>query len=294
MQFPLNAAQREAVRYDSAPLLVLAGAGSGKTRVITAKIAHLVARGVDAERIVAITFTNKAAREMRERAEQALRESSVAALLSISTFHSFGLRILREEAAALGLKRRFSIFDPSDIEPIVAELAATNDRARARGMQWKIGQWKNALVPPHVALADASDEDTLVAARVYAGYRDALQAYQAVDFDDLIGLPVELFDRDADARERWQALCAHLLIDEYQDTNGAQYRFFRHLVGRDTPFTAVGDHDQALYGWRGATARVAALLQVPAPALPRVKGLTCGRKPEEPRRLFRQCRAAAC
>ena len=253
MQFPLNAAQREAVRYDSAPLLVLAGAGSGKTRVITAKIAHLVARGVDPARIVAITFTNKAAREMRERAQQALRESSVAERLSISTFHSFGLRIVREEAAALGLKRGFSIFDPSDIEPIVAELAATADRARARAIQWKIGQWKNALVEPPAALAAASHDDEVAAARVYAGYGDALRAYQAVDFDDLIGLPVELFDHDADARARWQARCAHLLIDEYQDTNGAQYRLFRHLVGRDTPFTAVGDDDQAIYGWRGAT-----------------------------------------
>ncbi len=253
MQFPLNAAQREAVQCDGAPLLVLAGAGSGKTRVITAKIAHLCGRGVDASRIVAITFTNKAAREMRERAEQALRADGVASKLSISTFHSFGLRIVREEATALGLKRGFSIFDPSDIEPIVAELGATADRARARSMQWKISQWKNALVEPSAALASASSDDELAAARAYAGYRDALAAYQAVDFDDLIALPVALFDNDADARARWQARIAHLLIDEYQDTNGAQYRLFRHLVGRDTPFTAVGDDDQAIYGWRGAT-----------------------------------------
>jgi ATP-dependent DNA helicase Rep len=253
LQFPLNAAQREAVRYDSAPLLVLAGAGSGKTRVITAKIAHLVERGSDSTAIVAITFTNKAAREMRERAERALRGKAAAAGLSISTFHSLGLRIVREEAAALGLKRGFSIFDPSDIEPIVAELAATADRARARAIQWKIGQWKNALVAPAAALAAATDDDALAAARAYAGYRDALLAYQAVDFDDLIGLPVELFDRDSEARARWQSRCAHVLIDEYQDTNGAQYRLFRHLVGSGTPFTAVGDDDQAIYGWRGAT-----------------------------------------
>ena len=253
MQFPLNAAQRDAVRYDSAPLLVLAGAGSGKTRVITAKIAHLVERGIDPSRIVAITFTNKAAREMRERGERALRDKALALKLSISTFHSFGLRIVREEAAALGLKRGFSIFDPSDIEPIVAELSATADRARARAMQWKISQWKNALVAPADALAGATDDDTLAAARAYANYRDALLAYQAVDFDDLIGLPVDLFDRDAAARARWQSRCAHVLIDEYQDTNATQYRLFRHLVGDDTPFTAVGDDDQAIYGWRGAT-----------------------------------------
>jgi len=135
LQFPLNPAQREAVRYDAAPLLVLAGAGSGKTRVITAKIAHLVERGVAPERIVAITFTNKAAREMRERAQAALKRggaADAASKISVSTFHAFGLSIVRTESRALGLKSSFSIFDPADVEPIVAELAATADRARAR------------------------------------------------------------------------------------------------------------------------------------------------------------------
>jgi ATP-dependent DNA helicase Rep len=255
LQFTLNAAQREAVRYDHAPLLVLAGAGSGKTRVITAKIAHLCARGVTPEHIVAITFTNKAAREMRERAQAALKRSdaNAAAKVSVSTFHAYGLAIVRAEARTLGLKPRFSIFDPADAEPIVAELAATADRAKARAIQWRISQWKNALVAPDDALAGAANDDELVAARAYAGYADALAAYQAVDFDDLIALPVELFERDAQARRRWQARCAHVLIDEYQDTNPAQYRLFRHLVGDATPFTAVGDDDQAIYGWRGAT-----------------------------------------
>jgi ATP-dependent DNA helicase Rep len=256
LQHSLNAAQRDAVRYDSAPLLVLAGAGSGKTRVITAKIAHLVTRGVAPEKIVAITFTNKAAREMRERAQAALARSdagSAAAKMAISTFHAYGLAIVRAEARALGLKPGVSIFDPTDAEPIVAELAGTADRARARAIQWRIGQWKNALTPPDAALREASDDDALVAARAYAGYRDALVAYQAVDFDDLIALPVALFERDSAARARWQARCAHVLIDEYQDTNPAQYRLFRHLVGDATPFTAVGDDDQAIYGWRGAT-----------------------------------------
>ena len=256
MQFPLNAAQRDAVRYDARPLLVLAGAGSGKTRVITAKIAYLAERGVDAAKIVAITFTNKAAREMRERARNALTRAGAAEAASavvISTFHSFGLRMLRGESRAVGLKPGFSIFDPSDAEAIVAELAATADRARARAIQWKISQWKNALVAPAEALHRASGDDELVAARAYAGYRDALSAYQAVDFDDLIALPVALLDADAAARERWQSRCAHLLVDEYQDTNPAQYRLFRHLVGASTPFTVVGDDDQAIYGWRGAT-----------------------------------------
>ena len=149
----------------------------------------------------------------------------------MSTFHAFGLSIVRTEARALGLKSSFSIFDPADVEPIVAELAATADRARARAMLWKISQWKNALIAPADALRTAADDDELAAARAYAGYAEALRAYQAVDFDDLIALPVALFDRDADARARWQARCAHVLIDEYQDTNPAQYRLFRHLVG---------------------------------------------------------------
>jgi ATP-dependent DNA helicase Rep len=256
LQFPLNPAQREAVAYDAAPLLVLAGAGSGKTRVITAKIAHLVARGVAPERIVAITFTNKAAREMRERAQSALRRadsSDAAAKIAVSTFHAYGLSIVRSEARALGIRPSFSIFDPADIEPIVAELAATADRARARAIQWQISQWKNALITPAAALGSAADDGEHAAARAYAGYADALAAYQAVDFDDLIALPVTLFDRDEKARERWQSRCAHVLIDEYQDTNPAQYRLFRHLVGTSRPFTAVGDDDQAIYGWRGAT-----------------------------------------
>jgi ATP-dependent DNA helicase Rep len=256
LQLPLNAVQHEAVRYDRAPLLVLAGAGSGKTRVITAKIAHLVARGVRPDGIVAITFTNKAAREMRERAQVALRSASAgdaASKIAVSTFHAYGLSVLRAEARSLGLKPSFSIFDPADAERVVAELAATADRARVRAIQWKISQWKNALIAPSDALRAASNDDEIVAARAYAGYADALAAYQAVDFDDLIAMPVALFERDDAARARWQARCAHVLIDEYQDTNPAQYRLFRHLVGSKTPFTAVGDDDQAIYGWRGAT-----------------------------------------
>jgi ATP-dependent DNA helicase Rep len=257
------------VRYDAAPLLVLAGAGSGKTRVITAKIAHLVDRGVAPEKIVAITFTNKAAREMRERAQSALRHAAndAASKISVSTFHAYGLSIIRSEARALGLKPSFSIFDPADAEPIVAELAATADRARTRAAQWKISQWKNALVSPAEALRVAANDDELAAARAYAGYADALAAYQAVDFDDLIALPVALFERDAEARTRWQARCEHVLIDEYQDTNPAQYWLFRQLVGAATPFTAVGDDDQAIYGWRGATLDNLAALPRDYPAL---------------------------
>jgi ATP-dependent DNA helicase Rep len=254
-------------------MLVLAGAGSGKTRVITAKIAHLVAQGVDPARILAITFTNKAAREMRDRAQGLLRkadQADAAARVAIQTFHALGLRIVRSEAKALGLKPSFSILDPADLESIVAELMGTADRGRARKAQWKISQWKNALATPAQALKAASGDDELSAARAYANYGDALAAYQAVDFDDLIVMPVALLERDADARARWQRF-AHVLVDEYQDTNPAQYRLLRALLGEATPFTAVGDDDQAIYGWRGATLDNLAALPRDYPALKVVK-----------------------
>jgi len=256
MSFPLNPSQRAAVRHAAGPLLVLAGAGSGKTRVITAKIAHLVGEGVDPASIAAITFTNKAAREMAERARELLAKQGAgdaAKAVAISTFHALGLRIVRSEAKALGLRPGFSVLDPGDLEPIVGELCATADRARARAAQWRISGWKNALATPAQALASAKTPDEVAAARAYAQYADALAAYQAVDFDDLIALPVALFERDAAARDRWRARYAHVLVDEYQDTNPAQYRLFRLLVGAHTPFTVVGDDDQAIYGWRGAT-----------------------------------------
>ena len=255
MAFPLNPAQAEAVRRTDVPMLVLAGAGSGKTRVITAKIAHLVATGTDPSRVVAITFTNKAAREMRERANALLAAAGRrddAAKVRIATFHALGLSIVRAESKALGLKPGFSVLDPQDLESIVAELVATADRSRTRKAQWKISQWKNALATPAEALRAAKDDDEAVAAKAYAHYADALAAYQAVDFDDLIRLPVELLERDAEARARWQARSEHVLVDEYQDTNPAQYRLFRALVGERARFTAVGDDDQAIYGWRGA------------------------------------------
>jgi len=272
--FPLNPPQREAVRYVDGPLLVLAGAGSGKTRVITAKIAHLIERGIDPSRIVAITFTNKAAREMRERAQSLLKQegkAGEAAKVVIATFHALGLKILRSEAKAAGLKSGFSIFDPADLESVIGELVGTADRGRARSAQWKISAWKNALVPPAAALKEARDDDEAIAARAYASYGAALDAYQAVDFDDLIVRVVELLERDATVRARWQAKCAHVLVDEYQDTNPAQYRLLRALVGASTPFTAVGDDDQAIYGWRGATVDNLAFLPRDYPGLKVVK-----------------------
>ena len=254
-------------------MLVLAGAGSGKTRVITAKIARLVEKGTDPARILASTFSNKAAREMRERAQALLRQAGnadAAGRVSIQTFHALGLRILRSEAKSVGLKPSFSILAPGDLEQIVAELIGSADRGRARKAQWKISAWKNALVTPAEALKQADGDDEQAAARAYVNYADALAAYQAVDFDDLIVLPVALLERDAAARERWQRF-AHVLIDEYQDTNPAQYRLLRALLGPTTPFTAVGDDDQAIYGWRGATLDNLAALPRDYPGLELVK-----------------------
>jgi ATP-dependent DNA helicase Rep len=253
MNFSLNEPQRAAVRYLDGPLLVLAGAGSGKTRVITAKIAHLIDRGFDPAHIAAITFTNKAAREMRERALRLLPKREGAETPIICTFHSLGLRILRTEAAALGLATRFSILDPGDIEGIVSELLATSDRARARAAQWRISAWKNALVTPAEALSAAANDADVAAARAYQSYDQTLRSYQAVDFDDLIALPLVALERDAAAAERWRDRLSYLLIDEYQDTNPVQYRLLKMLAGTRAAFTAVGDDDQAIYGWRGAT-----------------------------------------
>jgi ATP-dependent DNA helicase Rep len=253
MKFPLNEPQRAAVRYLDGPLLVLAGAGSGKTRVITAKIAHLIERGFDPAHIAAITFTNKAAREMRERALRLLPKRDGAEVPIICTFHSLGLKILRTEAAALGLSKTFSILDPGDIEGIVSELLATTDRARARAAQWRISAWKNSLVAPCEALATASSDAEIAAARAYQRYDQTLRSYQAVDFDDLIAMPLASLERDGAAAEQWRERLSYLLIDEYQDTNPVQYRLLKVLTGTRAAFTAVGDDDQAIYGWRGAT-----------------------------------------
>jgi ATP-dependent DNA helicase Rep len=261
MNFPLNDPQRAAVRYIDGPLLVLAGAGSGKTRVITAKIAHLIAEGLPPSRIAAITFTNKAAREMRARADALLGGGSGERGPVICTFHSLGLRILRSEAKALGLVPQFSILDPSDIEGIVGDLLVTTDRATVRKSQWTISAWKNALVSPAQARASAEGDAEHAAAKVYERYDDALRAYQAVDFDDLITLSIAALEQDGDAAERWRDKLQYLLVDEYQDTNPAQYQLLKLLSGPRAAFTAVGDDDQAIYGWRGAT--LANLEQLP-------------------------------
>ena len=248
----LNPQQREAIHYLDGPLLVLAGAGSGKTRVITQKIAYLVQDcGFQPRNVAAITFTNKAAKEMQERIGKILSKP-LADQLQISTFHSLGVRILREEAKALGYKPRFSIFDSADCAGIISEVAKTVDKATLRILQSIISNWKNGLVTPEGALHIARDEHEKLAAHAFLSYEATLKAYQAVDFDDLIGLPVKLFREHPEIADKWQNRLRYLLVDEYQDTNACQYQLLKLLTGVRAQFTAVGDDDQAIYGWRGA------------------------------------------
>ncbi|PPE70961.1 UvrD-helicase domain-containing protein [Caldimonas thermodepolymerans] len=248
----LNPAQLEAVHYLQGPCLVLAGAGSGKTRVITHKIARLLQAGYAPGQIAAITFTNKAAEEMRERAKD-LVGPRAAKHLVISTFHSLGVRLLREDGQRLGLKPQFSILDSDDVLSILRDAGGTTDAALARRWQWAISLWKNQGLTSEQAEAAARDDDERVAARVMKLYEERLLAYQAVDFDDLIGLPLKLLQRDAEARAKWQDTLRYVLVDEYQDTNAVQYELLKALVGERGMFTAVGDDDQSIYGWRGAT-----------------------------------------
>ncbi|HET6720229.1 MAG TPA: UvrD-helicase domain-containing protein [Rhodocyclaceae bacterium] len=269
MSAKLNPAQREAIRYLDGPLLVLAGAGSGKTRVITQKIAYLIEEcGIAANGIYAITFTNKAAKEMQERVAKLLEHSSANTKgITVSTFHSLGVRILREEARLLGYKPGFSIFDSDDCYAVISDLSKSVDKKTIRQLQWTISGWKNAGVSEDFAAANAANETEKLAALVYRDYAATMKAYQAVDFDDLIRLPLQLFEEHAACREKWQNRVRYLLVDEYQDTNGVQYQLVRHLTGPRAQFTAVGDDDQAIYGWRGADIENLKKLTVDYPAL---------------------------
>ena len=227
----LNPQQREAIHYLDGPLLVLAGAGSGKTRVITQKIAYLVQEcGFQPRNVAAITFTNKAAKEMQERIGKILSKP-LADELQISTFHSLGVRILREEAKALGYKPRFSIFDSADCGGIIGEVAGTVDKATLRILQSIISNWKNALVTPEGALHMARDEHEKLAAHAYLSYEATLKGLSGVDFDDLIGLPVKLFSEHPEIADKWQNRLRYLLVDEYQDTNACQYQLLKLLTG---------------------------------------------------------------
>jgi ATP-dependent DNA helicase Rep len=251
----LNPRQIDAVRYTAGPLLVLAGAGSGKTRVITQKIAHLIGHvGIAARHIRAVTFTNKAAREMRERVSQQVRGINTRGL-GISTFHTLGLDILRRHPERAGLRAGFSLLDAQDSEALIREhLRGTQsaDAISPPAVQQRISRWKNDLIEPEQAMSHAEDDFESRLATLYTGYERSLRAYNAVDFDDLILGPARLFRTQPDLLEDWQGRLRYLLVDEYQDTNGAQYELVRHLAGPRGAFTVVGDDDQSIYAWRGA------------------------------------------
>ncbi|MEN9395876.1 MAG: hypothetical protein RLZ81_406 [Pseudomonadota bacterium] len=251
----LNLAQQEAVNYLHGPCLVLAGAGSGKTRVITHKIARLIQTGMAPARIAAITFTNKAAAEMRERARGLIGNPAKEVL--ICTFHALGVRMLRQDGSALGLKAQFSILDSDDVTSIIKDAGGTVDAATARQWQWTISAWKNQGLNAEQAQAQASNDGERQIALVMQHYEERLTAYQSVDFDDLIRMPLKLLREHPQVRARWQAQMGHVLVDEYQDTNATQYELLKLLVGgeagKPARFTAVGDDDQSIYGWRGAT-----------------------------------------
>ena len=251
MSAGLNSAQLEAVNHVHGPSLVLAGAGSGKTRVITHKIAHLINGGMSANRIAAITFTNKAAAEMRERAKQLAGRGAAEVL--ICTFHALGVRLLRQQGTYIGLKEQFSILDTDDVTKIMKDCGGATDNATARQWQWAISAWKNQGLNAAQALAAASNEDERSSAVIMGRYEERLIAYQSVDFDDLISLPLKLLTEHDAVRQHWQQQLSHVLVDEYQDTNATQYELLKLLVGPRGRLTAVGDDDQSIYGWRAAT-----------------------------------------
>ena len=251
MSAGMNPAQQEAVNYLHGPCLVLAGAGSGKTRVITHKIGRLIESGVPPRSIAAITFTNKAAMEMRDRAKALIGRDAKDVV--VSTFHALGVRMVREDGKLLGLKPQFSILDADDVTSILKDAGGSVDVATARTWQWTISKWKNMGLNAEQAAAQAADDSEAITARVMALYEERLTAYQSVDFDDLISLPLRLLRDHEEVRSKWQRVLNHVLVDEYQDTNATQYEVLKYLVGERAHFTAVGDDDQSIYGWRGAT-----------------------------------------
>ncbi len=249
----LNPQQLAAVEHCDTPLLVLAGAGSGKTSVITQKIAHLIQRRkLAAGKIAAITFTNKAAREMRERVGK-LVSGEDAAALTVCTFHALGLKFLQIEHARAGLRRGFSVLDADDSEGIVKELSPKGAKPDVlSGIRNLLSRAKNAGLSPEEAQAAARSPREIEAATIYALYQARLAAFNAVDFDDLIRLPLRILESDDECRAAWRERLRYLLVDEYQDTNDAQYRLLKALTGERGGITCVGDDDQSIYAWRGA------------------------------------------
>ena len=270
----LNEAQESAVTYVSGPCLVLAGAGSGKTRVITNKIAHLV-RNCDmpARYIAAVTFTNKAAREMKERVAQTLGKPEARGL-KVSTFHTMGLTIIKAHVKDLGLKPGFSLFDDKDSFALLNDLTSDTldgDKDQLQLLQSCISNWKNDLILPDALLKSATSTGEREFAEAYKRYQDNLKAYNALDFDDLILLPTLLLKSSEAIRAKWQSKIRYLLVDEYQDTNTSQYELVKLLVGERARFTVVGDDDQSIYSWRGAKPQNLHLLQEDFPRLNVIK-----------------------
>ncbi|HAS3593464.1 TPA: DNA helicase Rep [Vibrio cholerae] len=270
----LNPRQDEAVKYVSGPCLVLAGAGSGKTRVITNKIAYLVQQcGYKARNIAAVTFTNKAAREMKERVAQTLGKGESRGLM-VSTFHTLGLNIIRREFKALGLKAGFSLFDDQDQLALLKELTEKQldgDKDLLRLLLSTISNWKNDMLTPPQAKAMAKGEQQQLFAHCFELYQKQMQSYNALDFDDLILLPVLLLRSSEEVRQRWQNRIRYLLVDEYQDTNSSQYELVKLLVGERGRLTVVGDDDQSIYSWRGAKPQNLVLLGEDFPSLKLIK-----------------------
>ncbi|KJY79877.1 DNA helicase Rep [Vibrio nigripulchritudo] len=270
----LNPRQDEAVKYVSGPCLVLAGAGSGKTRVITNKIAYLVQQcDYKARNIAAVTFTNKAAREMKERVGQTLGKQESKGLM-VSTFHTLGLNIIRREYKALGLKAGFSLFDDQDQMALLKELTEKEldgDKDLLRSLLSHISNWKNDMWSPAQAIERALGEQEKLFGHCFEMYQKQMKAYNALDFDDLIALPVMLLKSNEDVRQRWRNRIRYLLVDEYQDTNTSQYELVKLIVGERGRLTVVGDDDQSIYSWRGAKPQNLVLLGQDYPNLRLIK-----------------------
>jgi ATP-dependent DNA helicase Rep len=268
----LNPQQQDAVTETDKPLLVVAGAGSGKTRVITEKIAHLVRQGLSARHIAAVTFTNKAAREMKSRVGRLLEDREVRGL-TVSTFHALGLDIIRREHKALGYKKTVSIFDEQDRLTLLRELIRHHrtdiDPDHSESFSSAISRLKNLFILPGIEQSSGLNMPGLEA--IYSLYLNQMRAYNAVDFDDLILQPVLLFRDHPEILEKWQNKLRYLLVDEYQDTNETQYQMLKLLVGKLGRFTVVGDDDQSVYSWRGAQPENLAKLQKDFPQIKVIK-----------------------
>ncbi|WP_137685936.1 DNA helicase PcrA [Staphylococcus sp. J] len=251
----MNAEQSEAVRTTEGPLLIMAGAGSGKTRVLTHRIAYLLdEKDVSPYNILAITFTNKAAKEMKARVEQLVGEE--AQVIWMSTFHSMCVRILRRDADRIGIERNFTIIDPTDQKSVIKDVLKNENidskRFEPRMFIGAISNLKNELKTPEDAQKEANDYHSQMVATVYKGYQRKLSRNEALDFDDLIMTTINLFERVPEALEYYQNKFQYIHVDEYQDTNKAQYTLIKLLANKFKNLCVVGDSDQSIYGWRGA------------------------------------------